>query len=74
MCDDVIVINNVITDVLSFQSVFHCWLHDCNMDSEHLSLLLPPSESGEHNTIILHEIKCLTHFQTLLLFTCTNPY
>ena len=40
----------IISDVLSFQSVFHCWLHDCNMDSEHLSLSLPPSGSGEHDT------------------------
>ena len=52
---------SITSDVLSFQSVFQCWLHDSNMDSEHLSLSLPPSGSGEHHTHILPPVNDTTH-------------
>ncbi|XP_065911055.1 meiosis 1 arrest protein-like [Dysidea avara] len=45
---DILPIEN---DVLSFQSVFQCWLHDCNMDSEHLCLLLPAATDGDEVTV-----------------------
>ena len=39
-------------DVLGFQSVFQCWLHDCNMDTEHLSLLLPAAAGEPHPPVM----------------------